>query len=134
MDYTKWYRYYINQYGIMQEQITLPSNNQIEDAIVRAYDAIKNASNKAASSDITQTAANTLTKYSNELQTFLNTFLQKKGAVTQNQLDELDEKIRQAKRKTLESESKNTFVKYGLYISVAFVAFGALWLITREKK
>jgi oligoendopeptidase F len=118
----------------MQEQITLPSNNQIEDAIVRAYDAIKNASNKAASSDITQTAANTLTKYSNELQTFLNTFLQKKGAVTQNQLDELDEKIRQAKRKTLESESKNTFVKYGLYISVAFVAFGALWLITREKK
>ena len=134
MDYTKWYRYYINQYGIMQEQITLPSYNQIEDAIVRAYDAIKNASNKAASSDITQTAANTLTKYSNELQTFLNTFLQKKGAVTQNQLDELDEKIRQAKRKTLESESKNTFVKYGLYISVAFVAFGALWLITREKK
>jgi hypothetical protein len=60
--------------------------------------------------------------------------LQKRGAVTQNQLDELDEKIRQAKRKTLESESKNTFVKYGLYISVAFVAFGALWLITREKK
>jgi hypothetical protein len=45
----------------MQEQtITLPSNKQIEDAIVRAYDAIRNASNKAASSDITQTAANTL--------------------------------------------------------------------------
>jgi hypothetical protein len=119
----------------MQEQTTLlPSRKDIEDAIVRAYDAIRNASNKAASSDITQTAAITLTKYSNELQTVLNSFLQKRGAVTQNQLDELDEKIRQAKRKTLESESKNTFVKYGLYISVAFVAFGALWLITREKK
>jgi hypothetical protein len=115
-------------------QITLPTNKQIEDAIVRAYDAIKNASNKASSSDVTQTVANTLTKYSNEVQGVLNAFLKKRGAITQQELDELDEKVREAKRKTLEAESKNTFVRYGLYISVAFVAFGALWMITREKK
>lgn len=112
----------------------LPSKQEIEDAIVRAYDAIKNASNKAASSDVTQSVANTLTKYSSDIQNVINTFLQKRGAITQQQLDELDEKVREAKRKTLEAESKNTFVKYGLYISVAFVAFGALWMITREKK
>jgi hypothetical protein len=46
----------------------LPTKKQIEDAIVRAYDAINNASKKAESSDITQSVANTLTKYSGEIQ------------------------------------------------------------------
>jgi len=112
----------------------LPTKKQIEDAIVRAYDAINNASKKAESSDITQSVANTLTKYSGEIQGVLNSFLKNRGAITQQQLDELDDKIREAKRKTLEAESKNTFVRYGLYISVAFVAFGAIWMITRKKK
>jgi hypothetical protein len=111
----------------------MPTKNEIENAIVRAYEAIKNATNKASNSDVSQTVANTLTKYSDDIQGVLNVFLNNRGAITQEQLDDLDEKIRQAKRKTLEAESKNTFVKYGLYISVAFLAFGALWIITKKK-
>jgi hypothetical protein len=34
----------------------------------------------------------------------------------------------------LEAESKNTMVKYGLYIAVAVLTFGVLWFLTREKK
>lgn len=115
-------------------QIKPPSQKDIENAILGAYEAIKKASSKAASSDVTQSVANTLTKYSNEIQNVLNSFLQKRGAITQQQLDELDEKVREAKKKTLEAESRNTLVRYGLYISVAVVVFGALWMITREKK
>jgi hypothetical protein len=121
----------------MQTQILptiLPTRKQIEDAIVRAYEAINNTSKKASSTDVTQSVSSTLTKYSSEIQSVLNEFFKNRGAITQQQLDELDEKVRQAKRKTLEAESKNTFVRYGLYITVAFVAFGALWMITREKK
>lgn len=114
-------------------KIKTPSQKDVENAILGAYDAIRKASDKAASSDVTQTVATSLTKYSNEIQNILNSFLQKRGAITQQQLDELDEKVREAKRKTLEAESRNTLVKYGLYISVAVVAFGALWMITREK-
>ena len=111
----------------------LPSKKQVEDAIVRAYNAIKGASEKAQSSDISTSVANTLTKYSEDIQNLVNSFMKKRGAITQQQLDELDEKVREAKRKTLEAESKNTLVKYGLYLSVAIVAFGALWLITEKK-
>lgn len=112
--------------------ITPPSKKDIEDAIVRAYEAIKSAKDKASTSDTN--IGDTLAKYSDQLQGFVNTFLSKRGAITQQQLDELDEQVRLTKLKTLEAESKNTFVKYGIFISVAFVAFGALWLITREKK
>jgi len=111
----------------------LPSKTQIEDAIVKAYEAIKNA-DKAKSGDVSKTVADTLTKYSDQIQNTINSLLGKKGAITQQQLDELDEQIREAKRKTLEAQSKNTMVRYGLYLSIFIVGFGALWLITREKK
>lgn len=116
------------------ELIKQPSQKDVESAILSAYETIKNTTNKAASSDVTQSVANTLTKYSNAIQSVLNSFLQKRGAITQQQLDELDEKIREAKKKTLEAESRNTLVRYGLYLSIGVVAFGALWMITREKK
>lgn len=112
----------------------MPTREQVEAAIVRAYNAIKGASQKAGQSDVTKSVADTLTKYSDDIQNMVNAFMKKRGAVTQDQLDELDEKIREAKKRTLEAESKNTLVRYGLYLSVAIVSFGALWLITREKK
>lgn len=107
----------------------LPSKAAIEDAIVRAYDAIKNAS-KTDTSNIGES----MTKYSDALQGVLNNFLSKRGAITQEQLDELDEQIRQTKLKTLQSESKNTLVRYGIFISIVVIGFGALWLITKEKQ
>lgn len=112
--------------------IAPPSRKDIEDAIVRAFEAIKSTRDKALKSDVN--VGDTLAKYSDQLQGFVNTFLSKRGAITQQQLDELDEQVRLTKLKTLQAESKNTFVRYGIFISVAFVAFGALWLITREKK
>jgi hypothetical protein len=42
-------------------------------------------------------------------------------------------KNRKAKFELLQAESKNTFVKYGLYVAVAIFAFGTLWFLTRDK-
>jgi hypothetical protein len=74
-----------------------------------------------------------LQTYSKDIQDLVDEMLRNKGAITEEQLNELDEKTRQAKFKLLESESSNTFVKYGLYVGVAIFAFGTLWFLTRDK-
>ena len=60
-------------------------------------------------------------------------FLQNQGVVTQEQLNQLDEKTKQAKLKLLEAESQNTFVRYGLYVAAGIFGFGILWFLTRDK-
>lgn len=110
----------------MDNQVTNPE--KLEKTITDAFSALKGL--KTEKNIVT---ANTLTKYSDQIQQTLNSFLFSRGVVSQKQLDELDEQIREAKKKTLEAQSKNTFVKYGMIISIAFVGFGALWLITKNK-
>jgi len=106
----------------------LPTQKSIEDSIVAAFDVLKGVSK---SSTIT---ASSLTKYSDGIQRVLNEFLKRRGAITQQQLDELDEKVREAKKKTLEAQAKNTYVKYGIYISLLVAGFGTLWILNNKYK
>ena len=110
----------------MQSQVISPE--KLEKTITDAFSTLK-----GLQTERNIVTANTLTKYSDQIQQTLNSFLFSRGVVSQKQLDELDEQIREAKKKTLEAQSKNTFVKYGMIISIAFVGFGALWLITKNK-
>ena len=109
------------------------SQNDLARLIARAIEAATQAGNKAASSDISQQIKDGLNTYSKEIQDLVSVMLKNKGAITQEQLDELDQKTKQAKWQILEAESKNTFVKYGLYVAVAIFAFGTLWFLTRDK-
>lgn len=115
-------------------EIKMPTQQEVESALVAAYDTAKSASNKASNSSIGQKISSSLNSYSKEIQDTIDVFLKNKGAITQQQLNELDEKTRQAKLKMLEAESGNTIVKYSLYIAVAVLTFGTLWFLTREKK
>ena len=107
----------------------LPTQKSIEDSIVAAFDVLQGVSK--TSSPIT---VGSLTKYSDAIQGVLNEFLKSRGAITQQQLDELDEKVREAKKKTLEAEAKNTYVKYGIYFSLLIAGFGTLWILNKNKK
>jgi hypothetical protein len=117
----------------MDNELQMPTQNDIAALIARAIEAATKAGDKAASSDISQKIKDGLTKYSEDIQELVDEILKNKGAITQDQLNELDEKTRKAKFKLLEAESKNTFIKYGLYVAVAIFAFGTLWFLTREK-
>jgi len=105
----------------------MPTRAQVEDTIVKAFEAISGGKSSGNIGD-------TFTRYSDQIQNTINMLLSKRGTITKDQLDELDEQVRQAKKQRLASESKNTAVKTGLYIAVAAVLFGALWIITKEKK
>lgn len=105
------------------------TKQSIEQTIISAFDTLKGLQNEK-----NLVTANSLTKYSDNIQSILNGFLQKKGVITQQQLDELDEQVRQAKAKALEAQSKNTFIKYGIAFSFLIVGFGTLWLLTTKKQ
>jgi len=114
--------------------ITLPSKEKIEELIKKALETSKKAGEKAESSDITTKIADTLTENSAKIQSFVNNLLQKEGLITQQELDSLDELVKQTKLKILEQDSIRSISKYGLYIAIVLFAFGTLWLITKDKK
>jgi polyhydroxyalkanoate synthesis regulator phasin len=114
--------------------ITLPSKEKIEELIKKALETSKSAGEKAASSDITTKIADTLTENSDKIQSIVNNLLQKKGLITQQELDSLDELVKQTKLKMLQEDSIRSISKYGLYIAIVLFAFGTLWLITKDTK
>jgi len=107
----------------------VPTPKDVEDALLRAYDFLKQSKNKTASSDI----GTTFTQYSDEVQKFIDKVLAKRGVITQTELDAIDEQIRQAKKKMLEDEAKKTYVKYGVGLAVVLIVVGGLWLVTKKK-
>jgi hypothetical protein len=109
------------------------TQNELAALIARAIEAATQAGNKAASSNISQQIKDGLNTYSRDIQDLVDEMLKNRGAITQEQLDKLDEKTRKAKWEVLKAESNNTFVKYGLYVAVAIFAFGTLWFLTRDK-
>lgn len=106
---------------------------ELAELLVQAIETAKKAGDKAADTNISQKIKDGLNTYSQDIQDLVDKMLKNRGAITQKQLNELDEKTKQAKLKLLEAQSKNTFVKYGLYVAVAIFAFGTLWFLTRDK-
>lgn len=124
------------EYGYIQGTppiIESPSQDQISQILAKAIEVATSAGNKAAKSNIGQEVKNGLVTYSKDIQDTVNALLKNQGAITQDQLNQLDEQTKQAKLKILEAESQNTFIRYGLYIGVAIFAFGTLWFLTRDK-
>lgn len=121
------------EYSDIQTPPINSTQNELAAIIARAIETASNAGNKAASSNISQKVKDGLYTYSKDIQDLVDEMLKNKGAITQQQLNELDEKTKQAKFKLLEAESSNTFVRYGLYVAVAIFAFGTLYFLTRDK-
>lgn len=118
----------------LESQLTLPTRDDLEKVILAAIEIAKKAGDKAASQPTSERIADSLTKYSTQIQNTVDAFLKNKGAVTQEQLNQLDEQVRLTKLKMLQVDSKNTLIKYGIYIGLAVFAFGTLWILTKEKK
>jgi cytoskeletal protein RodZ len=64
------------------------------------------------------------------IQNQINTIFKKKGIITESEFNELDEKAKELKLKTLESESRSTILKYGVLI-VGII--GTIWFFNKKK-
>ena len=70
---------------------------------------------------------------SSNIQGLINRIMTKNGILTQNELDALDEEIRQSKLKLLESEASNSKMKYALYVVGVLAIVGTVWYFAYKK-
>jgi hypothetical protein len=116
----------------MENELKLVDSRKLQDVFTEALKVAQNAGEQA-SKMVQGKDANDLNIYSVKIQAFLNSFLEKGGLITQQEVDALDEQVRLAKLKMLEEKSKNTFAQYGMIVGGLIFTFGVLWLLTKNK-
>jgi formate dehydrogenase maturation protein FdhE len=92
-------------------------NEQQQDLITNAYTTIKNLIKKSKDTSIPEAFKIEFIERSESIQQLLNAILSKGGVVTQEQLDALDEQLKQTKVKLLESEAQKTKRKYTIILA-----------------
>jgi multidrug resistance efflux pump len=88
--------------------------------------------------DIAQTSSQSLKDaifgYSKEIQSVLNNLLSKTGVVTEEEINNLDEQLRIAKKEIEFQKAEETKRKVLITIGLLVVGFGTLWFITKSRK
>jgi hypothetical protein len=94
---------------------------------------VASSANKAGDSSFGTTLKNDLYSSANKIQNTINSFLQKSGIITEDEVNSLEEEIRLAKLKLLEAESRQSAYRYTLYVFGGLTVLGLLWYFTKEK-
>jgi hypothetical protein len=108
---------------------TTDVNALVQDAAQIA----KNASNAAATSGIGQNISNTLISSSNAIQAIINSVVANNGAITSDELSQLNDQMAIAKLNTLQAQTADTYNKYGITLGVVIFLIGGLWLVLSNK-
>ena len=95
---------------------------------------IQDSIEKAKNSGTAQVVKDELTQNANTIQRLLNAILNTAGAVTQDQINQLDLQIRLQKIKMLELSSQQTKKKYAIILGSVILGIAVLFYLTRKKK
>ena len=96
-----------------------------QDLIANAYTTIKNLIQKSKDTSVPEAIKSEFIERSDSIQELLNGILSSTGVVTQEQLDVLDEQLKDTKVKMLESEAQKTKRKYTI-IAVSTIGLIAI--------
>jgi crotonobetainyl-CoA:carnitine CoA-transferase CaiB-like acyl-CoA transferase len=102
--------------------------------VLEAGQIARDAANAASKSGIGQSISSALINSSSSIQAIINNIMANNGAVTSDELSQLNDQIAIAKLNTLQAQTNNTFSKYGISLGVAIFIVGALWLVLSNKK
>jgi|APGre2960657505_1045072.scaffolds.fasta_scaffold306900_1 hypothetical protein len=94
---------------------------------------LSNTINRASQSDIGGSIKNGLINSADNIQSILNDIFKNNGLITNEQVNQLDEQIKLAKLKLLESKSKSTITNLGMYVGIGVVVLGVLWFFTSKE-
>jgi|GEM_PF-6640316 len=106
----------------------------VNTLIQQAVQTAKDASNAAATSGIGQTISNALISSSNTIQNIVNDIVANNGAITSDELSQLNDQMAIAKLNTLQAQTADTYNKYGIVLGVVIFMVGGLWLVLSNKK
>jgi len=102
----------------------------VENAVSIVQDSIE----KAKNSNTSQVIKDEITQNADEIQQLINSILNSAGAVTQDQINQLDYKIRMQKIKTLELSTKKTKKTFAIILGGVIIGVVALLYLTRKKQ
>jgi len=109
---------------------------EIKDLVKIISDAsavIKDSIDKAKNSSTSQVIKDEISQNAAIIQDLINNILNSAGAVTQEQINQLDLQVRVQKIKMLELQSKSTKKKYLIFIGSVILSIAALFFFTRKK-
>jgi len=102
----------------------------LTDASAIVEDSIE----KAKNSNATQVIKDEITQNANTIQNLINSILDSAGAVTEDQINQLDYQVRMQKIKTLELSSQQTKKTFAIIVGSVILGIAALFYLTRKKQ
>lgn len=106
------------------------------DLIQNAYVTIRNLVQKSKDTSVPEALKSEFIERSDSIQQLLNALLSGSGVVTQDQLDALDEQLKESKVKLLESEAQKTKRKYTIILAsvIGVIAIVSVAVYLKRKK
>jgi hypothetical protein len=101
--------------------------------ITNATAVVKDSIDRAKNSSTSQVIKDEINQNADTIQELINMILNSAGAVTQDQINQLDYQVRMQKIKTLELQSQSTKKKYAIIIGSVILGIAALFFLTRKK-
>jgi len=115
----------------MKDQLTLASQNQINELVSSILSFIESTKQEAESTNSIDIKEE-LYKYVNEAQGVLNDFLKKSGIITKEQINQLDERVRQTKQKILLENATQSQKRIIFGTIAAVCVVGLTWYIIKK--
>ena len=107
---------------------------KLSELLKKAQELAKSATNKANSLKLGDRLKEELYGYSEDIKLLVNRVLSNNGVITKEELDEIDEKSRLAKKKILEAQAKTSKKRIVIYTSSAIAVLFAVWYIIKKSK
>jgi len=101
--------------------------------ITNATAVVKDSIDRAKNSSTSQVIKDEISQNADIIQALINSILNSAGAVTQDQINQLDYQVRMQKIKMLELSSQKTKKKYTIIIGSVILGIAALFFLTRKK-
>lgn len=107
-------------------------SKEIQDLIAKATETSTTTS-QVGNKTLSQKIKEGLYESSGKIQSLINNILSKKGIISKEEVNALDEEIRIAKEKTLEADAINAKRNILIIAGVGITAIAAIWFLSRRK-
>lgn len=108
------------------------TKEQFDAYIAQAQAIVNQTAQNANQLNFGQSVKQGLLASSQNIQDILDLILVNNGVIAPSQAQQLDEEIRLAKKRILESEQKITMQRYALIGGVGIISIAILWYLTRK--
>jgi putative NADH-flavin reductase len=108
------------------------TREEFDILIAQAQAVVNEAASNANQLNFGQSVKEDLLNSSQSIQDILDLILANNGVITSSQEQQLDEEMRLAKKRLLESQQKITMQRYSLIGGVGIISIAILWYLTRK--